>query len=66
MMHLDINADYLRQAEPHTKLRAVRTLLTNGGTRIRKLYGCYVEVYGPNQVMLRWGYYLYQDLRPDR
>ena len=66
MMHLDIYADYLRQVEPRTESRAVRTLLTTGVNRIKKLYGCYVEVYGPNQVMLRWDYYLHQDLRHDR
>ena len=45
-------ADYLRRAEPHIESRAERALLTMGGTRIRKLHGRYVEVYGPYQVML--------------
>ena len=52
MRHLDIYAKYLRQAEPRTESRAVRALFTMGGTRIRKLQGRYVEVYGPYQVML--------------
>ena len=52
MMHLDSYADYLRQAEPRTESRAVRALLTTGGTRIRKFYRRYVEVYGTYQVML--------------
>ena len=52
LMHLDIHADYLRQAEPRTELRAVRALLTTGGTQIKKLHGRYVEVYGPYQVKL--------------
>ena len=52
MMHLDIYAAYLRQAEPRTESRAVRALLTTGGTRIRKPHGRYVEIYGPYQVML--------------
>ena len=52
MMHLDNNADYLRQAEPRTESRALRVLLTSGGTRTMKVHGCYVEVYGPYQVML--------------
>ena len=52
LMHLEIYADYLRQAEPRTESRAVHALLTMGGTRIKKLQGRYVEVYGPYQVML--------------
>ena len=52
LMHLDIYADYLRQAEPRTESRAERALLMTGGTRIEKLHGRYVEVYGPYQVML--------------
>ena len=46
LMHLDTYADYLRQGEPRTESRAVRTLLTTGGPRI------WAEVYGPYQVML--------------
>ena len=52
LMHLDIYGDYLRQVEPRTESRAVRALLITGGTRIKKLHGRYVEVYGPYQVML--------------
>ena len=52
LIHLDIYADYLRQGEPRTESRAVRALLTTGGTRIKKLHGRYVEVYGPYQMML--------------
>ena len=52
MMHLNTYADYMRQVEPLTESRAVRALLTTGGPRIKKLYGSYVEVYGPYQVML--------------
>ena len=52
MIHLDIYADYQRQAEPRTELRAVRALLATGDTRTMKLHGRYVEVYGPYQVML--------------
>ena len=52
LMHLDTNADYLRQVEPRTESRAVPALLTLGGPRIKKLHGRYVEVYGPYQVML--------------
>ena len=52
LMHLDTNADYLRQVESRTESRAVRALLTTGGPRMKKLHGRYLEVYGPYQVML--------------
>ena len=52
LMHLDTNADYLRQVEPRTESRALRALLTMGGPRTKKLHGRYVEVYGQYQVML--------------
>ena len=52
MMHLDTNADYLRQVEPRTESRAVQALLTTGGPLSEKLLWRYVEVYGPYQVML--------------
>ena len=52
LMHLDTYADYLRQVEPRTESRAVRALLTTGGSRTKKLHGRYLEVYGPYQVML--------------
>ena len=52
LMHLDTYADYLRQVEPRTESRAVRALLTTGGSRIKKLHGRYMEDYGPYQVML--------------
>ena len=52
MMRLDLYADYLRQVEPRTESRAVRALLTTGGSRIKKLHGRYVEAYGPYQVIL--------------
>ena len=52
MMHLDVYADYLRQAEPRTESRAVRALLSMGDTRTMKICGRYVEVYGSYQVML--------------
>ena len=50
-MHLDIYAEYLRQAKPRTESKAVRALLTTGGTSIKKLHGRYGEVYGTYQVM---------------
>ena len=46
MMLLDTYADYVRQVEPRTESRAVRTLLTTGGPH---------KVYGPYQVMLNIG-----------
>ena len=50
-MHLDIYAEYLRQAEPRTESKAVRALLTTGGTSIKKLHGRYGKVYGTYHVM---------------
>ena len=54
MMHLDFYADYPRQAEQRTESRAVRALLTTGGTRTMKLQGRYVEVFQLNQVSSTW------------
>ena len=51
-MDLDNYADYLRQAETRTESRAVRALVTTGGTRTMKLHGRYIKVYVQNQVML--------------
>ena len=39
MIHLEINADYLRQAEPRTESRGVPDLLKTDGTRIKKVHG---------------------------
>ena len=56
MMHLDIFADHLRQAEPRTESRAVRALLTRGGTRIRKFHGRHVSLQTiPSDVKRGWG-----------
>ena len=52
LMHLDTYAYYLRQVESRTESITVRALLTTGGPRTKKLYGRYVEVYGPYQVIL--------------
>ena len=52
MLHLDTYAYYLRQVEPRTVSKAVRALLSTGGSRMKKLYGRYVKLYGPYQVML--------------
>ena len=51
-MDLDNYADHLRQAETRTESRAVRALVTTGGTRTMKLHGRYIKVYVQNQVML--------------
>ena len=53
VMHLVIYAENLRQAELRTESRAVRALLTTGGTRIKKLHERYLEVYGQYQVVLK-------------
>ena len=46
MMHLDIYADYLRQAEPGSESRTVRMLLVRSEAWIMKIIGPYGEVYG--------------------
>ena len=45
MMHLDIYADDLRQAETRTESRALRAVLMTDGTGTMKLYGRYVVRY---------------------
>ena len=52
LMHLEIYADYMRQAEPRAESRAVRALLAMGGTQTMRVHGSFIEVYGLYQVML--------------
>ena len=51
-VHLDIYADYLRQKDPKLDSKAVRALLTTGGSRLTKLDGHYLEVYGPYPILI--------------
>ena len=57
MMHLDIYADYLRQANPRTESRAVRPLFTTLRESLLKL---------SSDAQRGWDYFSYQDLRHDR
>ena len=64
MMHLEIYADYLRQAEPRTELRAVRAFSPTSGTRkkeISRSYGSLRTISG--DVKRRWDLCLHQNLR---
>ena len=47
IMHLDNYVDYLRQAEPRTEWRAVRSWMLTGCPRTKKGNGFHVEVCKP-------------------
>ena len=52
LVHLDIYADYLRDKDPNLDSRAVRALLTTGGSRLMKVDGHHVEVHGPYPILM--------------
>ena len=52
LVHLDIYADYLREKDPNLDSRAVRALLTTGGSRLMKVDGHHVEVHGPYPILM--------------
>ena len=51
-VHLDIYADYLREKESNLNSRAVRALLTTGGSRLIKVDGHHIEVHGPYPILM--------------
>ena len=51
-MHIDVYADYLSAISPQTTSRALRALLTRGGSKSVRVENRYTEVYGPHEVML--------------
>ena len=51
-VHLDFYADYLRQKDPKMDSRALKTLLTTGGPRLKKVDGHHIEVYGPYPIVM--------------
>ena len=51
-MHIDVYADYLSAISPQTTSRALRALLTRGGSRSVRVGNRYTEAYGPHEVML--------------
>ena len=52
IMHIDVYADYLSAISPQTTSRALRALLTRGGSKSVRVENRYKEVYGPHEVML--------------
>ena len=49
---IDIYADYLSAISPQTTSRALRALLTRGGSKSVRVDNRYTEAYGPHEVML--------------
>ena len=52
IMHIDVYADYLSCISPQTTSRALRALLTRGGSKSVRVDNSYTEAYGPHEVML--------------
>ena len=52
IMHIDVYADYFNGISPQTTSRALRALLTRGGSRSIHVDNRYTEAYGPLEVML--------------
>ena len=52
IMHIDVYADYLSCISPQTTSRALRALLTRGGSKSVRVDNRYAEAYGPREVML--------------
>ena len=52
IMHTDEYADYLSAISPQTNSRALRALLTRGGSKSVRIDNRYTEGYGPHEVML--------------
>ena len=52
IMHIDVYADYLSTISPQTNSRALRALLTRGGSKSVRVENRYTEAYGPHEVML--------------
>ena len=52
VMHIDVYADYLSAISPQTTSRALRALLTRGGSKSIYVDNRYTEAYGPHELML--------------
>ena len=52
ILHIDVYADYLSAVSLQTTSRAVRVLLTRGGSKSVRVENRYTEAYGPHEVML--------------
>ena len=51
-MHIDVYVDYLSAISPQTTSKALRALLTRGGSKSVRVENRYTEAYGPHEVML--------------
>ena len=51
IMHIDVYADYLSLISPQSTSRALRALLTRGGSKSVRVDNRYTEAYGPPEVM---------------
>ena len=52
IMHIDVYADYLSARSPQTTSRALKALLTRGGSKSVRVDNRNTEAYGPHEVML--------------
>ena len=52
IMHIDVYADYLSTINLQTTSRALRALITRGGSKSVCVENRYTEAYGPHEVML--------------
>ena len=52
VMHIDVYADYLSAVSPQATSRALRALVTRGGSKSVRVDNRYTEAYGPHEVML--------------
>ena len=52
IMHIEVYADYLSALNPQTTSRALRALLTRGGSKSVHVENRYTVAYGPHEVML--------------
>ena len=52
VMHVDVYADYLSAISPQTPSRALRALLTRGGSKSVRIDNRYTEAYKPHENML--------------
>ena len=52
IMHIGVYPDYLSAISPQTTSRALRALLTRGGSKSVRVDNRYTEAYGPREVML--------------
>ena len=51
-MHIDVYAENLSAISPQTPSRALRALLTKGGSKSVRIDNRFSEAYGPHEVML--------------